>query len=811
MKNVLLIKGLSQYDAMRQYIDEIEIGFRLAGYNTIVLDALDISYEFQLNELVNIIKIDFIFTCNAIMTNLISEIPDAIYVTYLCDHPAAHRERLKCMDEKAVVFTCDAFHARYIEKYYLNIKNVMFVPLSGSYIQKEVPYEERKRDVVFTGTYRDPKEFYEKSIPKFTGVLKIFVEFMLNDIINNPNQTLDECLHRALIRNKIEVTNEEFDELVNNFLSIDAYARCYYRDKIVRELVESGIKIHVFGNGWENFKSKNLENLIIEGGNSYIARKAVADAKISLNIMPWFKAGFQERIATAMLSGSIAVTDGSLYINENFENEKELVIYSLENIEELPAKIKYLLNNPNIAKCIANSGKEKAERELTWQHKTFMMIDFIEKCTKSVVGNSRKNGDILIINYQKKNERMIGLDIIKKLDNILKMIQHIEQHDRIELCDMQYLWRDFLYCYFKIRENFPEISITNCIYDCLMNLEESNLKNGIELFVSECSRIQSIFLKTENRILNVENRMLSTENGEAKEKIKKNEVDSNEILIRKIFRNYEMCTDKDILEILEVIKERKFVAAYNQKFTSEYILSEKNLEAVHYDNNSGMYYVLLNGKKMFYPKSCSKEVVACNFNFINLEQDERSPHRYLDKNFNVEEGDVIIDAGVAEGNFALDVIEKASKVYLIECGHEWVEALEKTFEPWKEKVVIIEKMLGEINDDMHISIDNFVTENEVNFIKMDVEGAEIESLRGASKVLKNSRNIKCAICAYHRKNAEKDIRAIMEEQGFFTTTTAGYMFFKEDMDSWVDGELRRGIVRAVKFVKEDKEEYFIEF
>lgn len=81
---------------------------------------------------------------------------------------------------------------------------------------------------------------------------------------------------------------------------------------------------------------------------------------------------------------------------------------------------------------------------------------------------------------------------------------------------------------------------------------------------------------------------------------------------------------------------------------------------------------------------------------------------------------------------------------------------------------------------------------------MDVEGAEIDSLIGAASVLENSKKIKCAICAYHRKNAERDIRNILEQHHFYTSTTKGYMFFKEDLDSWIDGELRHGLVRAVK-------------
>ena len=144
------------------------------------------------------------------------------------------------------------------------------------------------------------------------------------------------------------------------------------------------------------------------------------------------------------------------------------------------------------------------------------------------------------------------------------------------------------------------------------------------------------------------------------------------------------------------------------------------------------------------------------------------------------------------------MVEKAKKVYLVECEHKWVEALQKTFAPWQEKVVIVEKLLGDRTDEQCITIDQLVEEGLVNFLKLDVEGAEIASLKGASRVLANSRNVRCAVCAYHKKNAERDIRRLLESCHFYTSTTKGYMFFKEDMDSWIDGELRHGIVRAVK-------------
>lgn len=796
MKNVLLIKGQSQYNAMRYYIDEIEMGFRLAGYNTIILDANEKSFRFQLDELPENVNIDYIFTCNAILYRPCRRFFEATYITYLCDHPARHRERLQDLDANAVVFTCDALHAAYIEEFCPNVKNVMYVPLSGSYSKKYIPYRERKYNVVFTGSYCNPEKNYTEVMNKFEGNLKIFAEYMLKDIITNPLQTLETCLENVLEKVEVEVTNEEFHELVSSFIDIDTYARNYFRDKAIRLLIENGIQIHVFGNGWENFESEHMGNLIIEKGNSYVAQKAVANAKISLNLMPWFKAGFQERIATAMLSGTICVTDESQYINQNFENGKELFRYSLMSLEELPALIEAILENENAAEMIAANAKVRAENELTWQHRTFEMINFIRLCeNEEPICELSNPGEILRIPYKNKNSRVMAEDIIAGVDNILEMLSEIQSYDQIDVCDIKYLYTEFLFLYMKAQANFQELNISDYVHEQLMNLEEDDLQKGLELLRFECANLQALFLRTEYRLLKAENQACADKRPVSNA----TNAHEQEVLVQKLLRNYENESDEEIQEILETIKSRGFVTVYNQKFTSKYAGTyEKCLENVYFDEDAGMHYVLFKGKRMYYPKKHSKQYVASQINFVNVEQDMDSPHRYVNERFGVQEGDIVIDAGVAEGNFALEIVDIAKKIYLVECEHEWVEALEKTFEPWKEKVVIVEKMLGATDDELHVSIDGMVEEEEANFIKMDVEGAEVDSLKGASRILTNSKNIRCAICSYHRKGAEKEIRDILEENGFFTTTTKGYMFFKEDIDSWIDGELRRGIIRATK-------------
>lgn len=804
MKNVLLIKGESQYDAMRTYIDEIELGFRLSGFNTIILNMVEEGVDFQIREIMIGIKIDYIFSCNGIMYNLIPVIPQAVFVTYLCDHPILHRDRLQDLREKDIVFVCDKNHCRFIEEYFPNIKNVKFVPLAGSFSQKYIPYEERKKQIVFTGTYRTPKEFYnyfEVISSKYEGAMQSCIEFIWHDIIENTEQTIDMCLKKALRMFQINNLSKEcFLDLLKEILVADWYARDYYRDKVIRVLLANGLSIHVYGNGWDEFEGDYDGELIIEKGSAYVARKAVAEAKISLNLMPWFKEGFQERIATAMLSGTVAVTDESKYIIENFEDEKELVTFSLRNLEELPDKIKYLLENEEYASHIASAGKLRADQGLTWQHRTFEMIEFIRERAKDISVNNGY-GKVLQIPYTRLNVREIGINAIHGIDEILGIITELRTYDVVDLSDIKYLYNKFILLFLRIKANFPNIEISEFVYKYLNQLEEKDLETGLELLMMECTNIQALYLKAEYEELSNELAKAEGKNNSDKAVPVENNSHEQEVLIKKLLQNYSDSSDLDIIEILDCIQRTKSVGPYNQEFVGKYgRITQTMVDDVRYDENAQMCYVIWNGKRMYYPKSHSKLYVASELNFVNLEQDIDSPHRYLTQDFQVKEGDIVVEAGVAEGNFALDIVEKAKKLYLVECEHEWVEALEKTFEPWKDKVVIIEKMLDEYDDETHIRIDTFVQEQQVNFIKMDVEGAETAALNGAARILTQSDDIKCAICSYHRKNAEKDIRNILKQHGFSTSTTNGYIFFREDIDSWVDGELRRGIVRGVKNV-----------
>lgn len=188
---------------------------------------------------------------------------------------------------------------------------------------------------------------------------------------------------------------------------------------------------------------------------------------------------------------------------------------------------------------------------------------------------------------------------------------------------------------------------------------------------------------------------------------------------------------------------------------------------VFYDEEKALFWVFYRDKRLYMKRSIDTiESVLEVMNMLAAEQEPTSPHCYVSDTFNVSKGDVVFDIGCAEGNFALSVVDLVEKIYMFEVDEEWIEALNCTFEPYKEKVCIIPKFVSNQSTADHITIEAFCDKNQIDkihFMKMDVEGAEPDVLRGAEKLIKEGKIEKIAACTYHNVDDEKKIRQILNE------------------------------------------------
>lgn len=263
-----------------------------------------------------------------------------------------------------------------------------------------------------------------------------------------------------------------------------------------------------------------------------------------------------------------------------------------------------------------------------------------------------------------------------------------------------------------------------------------------------------------------------------------------------ILLRYEKNKDEEIQKFLLYIRTNRLKAISDRLLD----LYEDRKYPIEYDIEKKMFYIYCGKYKMFFSRQLQdKDTVNDYYKYLCAEQDSNSPHCYLSADFNVSQEDIVVDAGGAEGIFALSIVDKVKKIYIFEPDSYWVEALRYTFEQFGEKVVIIPKAISNYESENCIMLDSVIPEGEeINFIKMDIEGEEYNALLGAQRVINNSKNMKCAICTYHQELMYDVLESWFMEKEFKVSHSKGYMWFGTESFVYRAPVLRRGIIRTIK-------------
>ena len=307
-------------------------------------------------------------------------------INIMVDHPFYYHELLEKVERELGMnlyyqVSIDGDHEKYMHRFFSQVRNITFLPLAGTeyggYNKKERSYE-----VVFTGNYTPPKNF-RKYIERIDEEYTKFYDGIIEDLINNPDTPMEIAFEKHLCREMGELSEKDLMVCMGNMIFIDLYVRFYFRGEIVRCLAEAGIKVHVFGAGWDMLECNASENIIKEGPtDSKGCLIALSNAKISLNVMPWFKQGAHDRVYNSMLNGSVVVTDESEFLKVDLKNDENVVFYSLKEYEKLPDKIKLLLNNDEKRNKLAENGYLHTKKYHTWEKRAKALMDFLKENRK---------------------------------------------------------------------------------------------------------------------------------------------------------------------------------------------------------------------------------------------------------------------------------------------------------------------------------------------------------------------------------------------------------------------------------------------
>ncbi|MFN4914037.1 MAG: FkbM family methyltransferase [Sphingomonadales bacterium] len=272
--------------------------------------------------------------------------------------------------------------------------------------------------------------------------------------------------------------------------------------------------------------------------------------------------------------------------------------------------------------------------------------------------------------------------------------------------------------------------------------------------------------------------------------------------ILKFVRNFSMnfrCKFTFIFQYFlpktDLNKALAFMGRYGlTSYPSAYMLEYRNMQVeIQFDADKKLHYCLHNGRKLYFTSEFTKDRIIKLYRSLVIEQNVRSAHRYIE-DYNALEGYVLLDVGSAEGIFTLDNIDRIKHAYLFEAEPYWIDALRATFEPWKDKVTIVEKYVGNKTQDNFTTLDDFLQDRNFDkvFLKMDIEGAELEALQGAGSTMKNSPEMRVAVCTYHRPGDPERFEGLLKENGFQTSFSEGYLFWGK--------RLSKAVIRGVKGV-----------
>ena len=265
-------------------------------------------------------------------------------------------------------------------------------------------------------------------------------------------------------------------------------------------------------------------------------------------------------------------------------------------------------------------------------------------------------------------------------------------------------------------------------------------------------------------------------------------------LRQRLLRQYGASTDREIREVLAFIEnhpelELPLGMMPPYEWVKEY--SPKNV-LVEKDAGSGLLFVKINGHRVFFPRKATPTGVQEAVCLGLMEQDARSPHRYVGDGFDADPGDVGVFIGASDGLFCLSLIDRLSKAYLFEPSPDWQEPLQATFAPWNDKVEIVALAVSSRAGDGRVSLDGFFKNRpRPNYIQVDVDGVEREVLEGAWNLLRSDFKLRWSLCTYHQRLDFPRFAQLLSSAGFAIHHSPGFFLIGVRQPN-----VRRGVLYA---------------
>jgi len=365
--------------------------FETLGHEVHIID-INHKLEFSIEDLLS--KIDLIYEFNNMGLNfkdandndltIKNNIP--IY-SYMFDSPMYFADQFVDYPTNKTAILPDRNHVKYINRFYKSVNDAFFVPLgSEEKAGADIPFANRSIGCIYLGSLKEaPSHLEDEFSKRLFEYQKKHTDLSTEDAIETFYKSLSNEEYRELLPDVAKKypdkrTDDDFILRLNaHYCFADLKINSYFRKRLVEVLVEAGIDVEVYGNGW-NDEKLNANPHFKYGGliSQDECIKKMHNSKFILNSMPWFKDGTHDRVYNAMLAKGLCITDKSKYLCEEFTDGEDIVFYDLNDMNNLPDLVRYYERNLKKAEAIIASAYDKVVLKHSWVNRTIDILTHYE-------------------------------------------------------------------------------------------------------------------------------------------------------------------------------------------------------------------------------------------------------------------------------------------------------------------------------------------------------------------------------------------------------------------------------------------------
>jgi len=395
---ILLLKGQSQYDALRIFLDDAQSAFEAEGHDVVMLDVTEIAIATSLPAAITQSgPFDFAFSYNILgdLSTPDGTISDLIgggpHVVQYVDHPFTHMARLTKSPRSAIVLTIDQSHADHVTSVFGQDRfaYVGFNPHAA--IGKAAPLqananayaEARPISMLFTGTY------YRLTKPLWDGLnasLKQIFSDAADLALSRDWMPAHDALLEILAAKGIGADHQEARKLLPYSFMVHEWVRRTRRFQFLKTAAKAKLPLTAFGNGYEK-DLYHFKNMDYRGPASFKEIiQHMQKSRIVLNVNANFGTGSHERPLCAMMAGAVCASEWSSFYDQNFnigDTSGEMTCFRWSTLRDDLERIAHLSENPQALFDMARAGQAKAKENHTWTSRVRTVIAAVDKARAS--------------------------------------------------------------------------------------------------------------------------------------------------------------------------------------------------------------------------------------------------------------------------------------------------------------------------------------------------------------------------------------------------------------------------------------------